>query len=177
MPTERQLAVAPTPATKLMRFEDFNKLFERVQKQMERIAQRAFQFFELRGRIEGHDLEDWFKAESELFQPVPVEIEDKGDQLIIRADVPGFNEDELEIGLDGARVVITGKTENKREETEKGQIVYSEHLASEICRCIDLPQQVNPEQACAVLRNGRLEITVAKKQAENFGKKILTKAA
>ena len=31
-------------------------------------ARRAYQLYELRGRIDGHDLEDWFQAESELRQ-------------------------------------------------------------------------------------------------------------
>jgi Protein of unknown function (DUF2934) len=32
----------------------------------QRIAQRAFQLYEARGREDGHDLEDWLLAEAEL---------------------------------------------------------------------------------------------------------------
>ncbi len=32
----------------------------------ERIRVRAYQLYEQRGREDGHDLQDWFKAESEL---------------------------------------------------------------------------------------------------------------
>ena len=31
-----------------------------------RIALRAYQLFENRGRIHGHDLDDWFRAEQEI---------------------------------------------------------------------------------------------------------------
>jgi hypothetical protein len=31
-----------------------------------RVALRAYQFFEDRGRIHGHDLDDWFRAEQEI---------------------------------------------------------------------------------------------------------------
>lgn len=32
----------------------------------ERIRQRAFELFELRGRQDGHDFDDWLQAESEI---------------------------------------------------------------------------------------------------------------
>ena len=36
----------------------------------ELIARRAFEIFESSGGSPGHDLENWFRAESELLQPV-----------------------------------------------------------------------------------------------------------
>jgi hypothetical protein len=30
------------------------------------VAQRAYRLYEARGRVDGHDLEDWLLAESEL---------------------------------------------------------------------------------------------------------------
>jgi hypothetical protein len=34
----------------------------------DQIRRRAFELYELRGREEGHDLDDWLQAESELAQ-------------------------------------------------------------------------------------------------------------
>jgi Protein of unknown function (DUF2934) len=36
----------------------------------DRIAQRAYQRYEARGREDGHDMEDWFQAERELRESV-----------------------------------------------------------------------------------------------------------
>lgn len=36
---------------------------------LEKIQNRAFELYEQRGREDGHDLEDWLQAESELVQP------------------------------------------------------------------------------------------------------------
>ena len=36
----------------------------------DRVAQRAYQRYEARGREDGHDMEDWFEAERELNQGV-----------------------------------------------------------------------------------------------------------
>jgi Protein of unknown function (DUF2934) len=35
----------------------------------DKIRNRAFELYEQRGRENGHDLEDWLRAESELVQP------------------------------------------------------------------------------------------------------------
>jgi len=33
---------------------------------LEQIAQRAYELYEARGREDGHDLEDWLRAEAEI---------------------------------------------------------------------------------------------------------------
>jgi Protein of unknown function (DUF2934) len=35
----------------------------------EQIRRRAYELYERRGGVEGHELEDWLQAESELTQP------------------------------------------------------------------------------------------------------------
>jgi len=35
----------------------------------EKIQHRAFELYEQRGKVDGHDFEDWLQAESELVQP------------------------------------------------------------------------------------------------------------
>jgi len=51
-----------------------NELIERFNKAYEEIANRAFGIFENDGRIMGRDLEHWFKAETELFHPVHINV-------------------------------------------------------------------------------------------------------
>ena len=36
----------------------------------EAVRRRAYELYELRGKENGHDLEDWLQAESELVRPV-----------------------------------------------------------------------------------------------------------
>jgi hypothetical protein len=59
------------------------------------IARRAYEFFETRGREHGHDWEDWFRAESELLRPVSVSTSESKDRISVRANVLGFEENEL----------------------------------------------------------------------------------
>jgi len=45
--------------------EDFN-IVEDPNIVLEQIAQRAYELYEARGREDGHDLEDWLRAEREI---------------------------------------------------------------------------------------------------------------
>lgn len=140
---------------------------------MKQVRQQAYQLFEWRGKTDGHDLEDWFKAEMEILKPVPLEISEKEDVVLIRADVPGFKQQELEINLEPGVLTIKGE---HREETEKKEekTYRSERRAQQIFRRVSLPVNVNPDEATAKLENGVLELSVPKAEQ---GKKIEIKAA
>src|SRR5580700_8640402 len=64
------------------------------------IARRAFEIFESRGGSPGHDLEDWFRAESELLHPVPLNLSESSGKFIVRAEVPGFGRNDIEINVE-----------------------------------------------------------------------------
>jgi HSP20 family protein len=148
-----QRASTPTALT--------HSLYDYMNELSNRIAQRAFSMFEGNGRIQGHDLEDWLKAETEFLTPVPLELSETDTALAVRAEVPGFTERELEIVVEPGRLFITGKTEKKSEEKKK-QALFSEISSNEIFRTIALPAEIDPEKASAVLKNGVLEISMPK---------------
>ena len=54
------------------------------------IAHRAYEFFEARGDERGHDLEDWFRAESELLHPVKVKTWQSEQKVYVNAEIPAF---------------------------------------------------------------------------------------
>lgn len=59
-------ALQPANETKAPVFVEIEKFLAQMKDFTESIAQRAHEFFEARGREFGHDLEDWFRAETEL---------------------------------------------------------------------------------------------------------------
>jgi HSP20 family protein len=125
------------------------------------ITRRAFEIFEGSGRWPGHELDDWLRAESELLHPMHLELAESDSNLTVRAEVPGFSAKELEISVEPERLTVIGKRESK-EETKKGKTVYSEFCANEILRVVDLPAQVDPSNANANLKDGILNIELAK---------------
>ena len=69
---------------------DGDPFFQRMREISDTLARRAYELFESRGRQGDHDLEDWFRAESELLNPMPAEISEAGDQVVVRADCAGL---------------------------------------------------------------------------------------
>ncbi len=88
-----------------------HELFEHTQDVFNLIARRAFEIFEVRGRVHGNDREDWLLAESELLTPVKSHLSEPGEHLTARADVPRFSRQEIKVSLEPRRLSISGKTE------------------------------------------------------------------
>ena len=162
---------APSPIT--LKPRSISDFWRDVDNVMNQIRQRAYQLFEWRGRADGRDLEDWFKAEMELLKPVPVEIAEKNGVLHVRADLPGFTEQELQVNLEPAVLTLKGE---HREETEKREekTYHSERRTQRIFRRVALPVDVIPDKAMATLKQGVLQLSVPKASQE---KKIEIRAA
>lgn len=125
------------------------------------IARRAFDIFESRGRSPGHDQEDWFRAESELLHPVPLNVTQSNDEYIVRCEVPGFDSKDLEVIVEPLRVAISGKREATKDE-ENGEMICSESRAGRIFQILDLPSIVDPSKVSAALKDGVLIIDLSK---------------
>jgi len=105
----------------------------------------------------GHELEDWFRAESELLHPLHLEIIETDDNLAVRDEVPGFRIKELTIDFELRRLTITGKHE-AHEESKKGKAVFSERCAKQMMRVVNLPAEVDSSQVAATLKDGVLNL-------------------
>ena len=139
-------------------------IFDRMQELHDSIARRAFELFEGKGRWTGRELDDWLHAESELLHPVHLELTDSDNHFNVRAEVPGFSAKELEINVEPRRLTVSGKHE-AREETRKGKTIYSELCAGEVLRVVDLPAEVDTSSVTATLKDGILNIKMAKTPA------------
>ena len=134
---------------------------DQIQQTYDSIARRAFQIFNDNGRWLGHELENWFRAESELLHPVHLEIAEYDDSLTVRAEVPGFSAKEIEINVEPRKLTIAGKHE-AQEESKKGKRVYSERCSNEILRVVDLPVEVDSSKVSAILKDGILKMELPK---------------
>jgi HSP20 family protein len=146
-------------------FVEAEKLFEQMKEFSQSVARHAYEYFEARGREFGHDLEDWFRAESELMRRVPIEIKEADGQVTVRAEVPGFTANEIKVSVEPQRLVISGKSEKTTEE-KKDETLLSEFRSNRFCRELRLPAEVEPDKTTAVLKDGVLELVFAK-AAEN----------
>lgn len=150
------------PLTKLLSLQNIEDLTWQMQAVQLAIARRAFELFETRGREHGHDWEDWFRAESELLRPVSVAISESEDRLSIRANVFGFEENELKIGIEPRRITILGNKETSVTESEGGKVEYIDWYPDRILKQIDLPVDVMPESSVVELQPGLLSFELPK---------------
>lgn len=120
------------------------------------IAYHAYELYESRGRSHGHDLEDWFHAEADVTQPVPVEVRESSDRLTLSAQMPGFGAGDVKIGIEPRRVLIWGNIE-RPSQSPAGLTAHPQVL-----RTVDLPTDVDPTRAEASLKDGLLDISLPK---------------
>jgi len=135
------------------------------------IARRAFELFEARNCEHGHDLEDWLQAESELLRPVSVAVSETPDRFSIRADVFGFSQEDLRVGIEAQSVAILGRKSVRA--GEQAQDPANADFSSEnVLRLVDLSSEIDPTAAVVELQSGvlRFELSkVAKPQAMAAG--------
>jgi HSP20 family protein len=137
-------------------------LTDRIDRTFQAITQKAFEIFERNGHQFGHDLDDWFKAEMDLLHPVHVQVAEAGDNVEVQAEVPGFNENEIEVSVEPGRLTIVGRRETNTRKEKKGKTIYAESCSNQILRIVDLPVSVDAGKATATLKNGVLQLTMPK---------------
>ncbi len=139
------------------------------------ISRRAYDLWQLRGFYHGNDLDDWFRAESELLRFVPVEVLEDENEVKVLADVPGFVPKDITVQLEPNRLLIRAKTEQSHEQ-HKGKLTYSERLGNEIFRVVNLPTEIDSDKANAVIHDGVLELTLPKSESAK-SRRLQVKAA
>ncbi len=87
---------------------------------------------------------------------------DAGKEYRVRAEVPGIPKDKLNISVTPRGVKIEGEAETNIDEEKEGY-VHKERTWSKIRREVAFPEEVIPERADAVVKDGVLELTVPKK--------------
>ncbi|MEW6735233.1 MAG: Hsp20/alpha crystallin family protein [Acidobacteriota bacterium] len=95
-------------------------------------------------------LTDWVPA---------IEVVERDKNLIVRADLPGINPDDIKIEVDDNGLTLHGETKQEDVQQHEG-FYHSERRFGRFYRFIPLPENVNTDQITANFRNGLLEVTV-----------------
>jgi HSP20 family molecular chaperone IbpA len=147
------------PLTKPFKPENF---FERMKEFENATMRRAYELFAPGFFAPALGWENLFREEPQ-FAPVPIDVTETEEGLVVRVEVPGFKEKEIELRVEPERLYVGGKREEMTEE-KKGKTVYSERTYDQIARWIELPTEIVPDKVKATLNKGLLEITLHKTQ-------------
>jgi len=156
-------------------FVSAEQMFERLADITRQTDQKAYDFFQGRGASVETHLEDWLKAESVILRPTPVEITETENAVNIRAAVPGFKPDEIEISVKDNLLILSGETKSEKKPEDKNPF-YSEWHSNRFFRRLTLPCEVKAENVEAHLKDGVLQMTFKKIESEE-ATKIAVKTA
>lgn len=154
--------VGEPEASKLAANDPFLDLVSEVNNE---VARRAYLLFESRGSAHGNDQNDWLRAQSEILVNVPVDVIETETGLTIRADVPGLNQNNLEVRVVPRAICIIGTRQVASDQVGE-KIVYSERRSNQFFRTLELPSEIDPEKTVATLGDGVLEIKLPKVGAD-----------
>jgi HSP20 family protein len=103
-----------------------------------------------------------------------VDIFEKEDRFVVKAELPGIKEEDIQVSVVGDTLSVKGE---KKTETEVKEEDYyrSERSYGSFCRSIPLPSNVNADKIEASFEDGVLEVTLPK-SAKVKPKKIAVSA-
>jgi len=93
----------------------------------------------------------------------PVDIYENGDNLVLKAELPGFNPDDVEIRVEDNTLYLKG--ERKFEKEVKEQSYHRvERSYGAFTRTFSLPNSVDADKVAANFKDGVLTLTMPKKE-------------
>lgn len=104
-----------------------------------------------------------------------VDMVDEADALVVRADLPGFDEKDLDVTVKDSTLTLRGERKEEKEEKKQGYY-YSERSYGSFVRTLSLPVAVEAGTVKATFTKGVLEVRLPKAKAAE-GTKIEVKAA
>jgi len=131
---------------------DFDRVFERFRSDFEdllwpseRVFRRAFSM------LPGTEM-----------RALHVDLEDRGKDFLLKAEMPGFKKEDVEIDVQDDSVEIRAETGWKQEDEKKNYVV-KERGSESFYRIMRLPEEVKADSVEANLKDGVLEIVLPKK--------------
>lgn len=92
-----------------------------------------------------------------------VDLIDREEEILVRAELPGVEKKDLRIDLSGDVLTLEGER-RQEEKTEKGEVYRAEIRRGTFRRMIRLPRRVDFEKAAADFKDGMLEVHLPKLQ-------------
>lgn len=106
------------------------------------------------------------------FRTPPIDIQETENEIIVKADIPGFEKENIDLEITGDRLRIKAESETGKEEEEKEKGYHRrERSRKSVYREILLPKNTKPEESKASYKNGVLKVILTKTE-DAKGKKL-----
>src|SRR6185295_9457783 len=127
-------------------------LMRRLSEDMDRLFENFF----------GTGLRSWsdlWPSLGELTRWPEVEVCQRGDKLVVKADVPGMRPEDIKVEIADGQLTISGER-TSGSEYEEGGYYRSERSYGNFCRAVALPRGAKVDTASASFENGVLSIEI-----------------
>ena len=141
----------------MQRWDPFNEL-----RQMQDTMNRIWKGYP--GPAESGGFEAW---------AVPLDVVRKGDDIEVRASVPGGAPGDIQITVENDVLTINGQTESEKE-TAEGDFLMRERRSGSFHRALRLPDTVDVDRAETSYDNGVVTINFPKLESKKAKKLSLT---
>ena len=102
---------------------------------------------------------------NELIKLPLVDVRETADSYLVEAELPGFDEKQIKVQVEGGKLTIESNVDEAKEEKE-GSFLIKERRNVSFSRSFTLPENADTETVSAAFKNGILTLEI-KKRAEN----------
>ena len=96
-----------------------------------------------------------------------VDIRETEKSYVLDMELPGYDEKDIEIHIDGSSLSIASRQEEARDASDKkdseGTWILRERRVNTFTRSFKLPENANPEEVTAEFKNGILSMEISKR--------------
>ncbi|PSP84555.1 heat-shock protein [Halobacteriales archaeon QS_6_64_34] len=100
---------------------------------------------------------------------VPTDVLDDGDSFVVRADLPGYDSDDIDVQLSEGRTLTISAEQT---EESDGNFVQRERRSQSLSRSVTLPAAVTESETTASYEDGVLTVTLPKATSDEGGTDI-----
>ncbi|AZH25651.1 Hsp20/alpha crystallin family protein [Haloplanus aerogenes] len=138
-------------------FDELDELFDRMQANMEKAA-RMWDPESLGSELPGASA-------------MSIDLEDRGDELVLTGDLPGFETEDIDVRVKERTLHIAAERDETAEE-ESGEYVRRERRRTSVSRSIPLPSAIDTDGIAATYNNGVLTVRMPKTEPSSEGTRI-----
>jgi len=95
---------------------------------------------------------------------VAVDIYEEGNNLLVKADVPGFKADDVKVDFTDNVLTLSGESKAEKDEKKAGYFRKERRYGS-FSRSVALPSGLNTDKVEATFEDGVLTVTIPKTEA------------
>jgi HSP20 family protein len=107
--------------------------------------------------------------ETELGDGIKVDVADRDDAVVVTADVPGFDADDIDVSVRDRRLTIAAERSDSAEADADEQYYRRERTRRAVQRTVSLPTEVEEADASASYENGVLTVELPKLEETGAG--------